>query len=126
MIVPIIVGFVIGRFVSKNNHVNILSLIAAVVMGLLAGFEIAPVIYPLMIIQIPWVGIPEIRRVALVFGVPDLILFSESVHFQSYSIILLGVAFVVSFVGVILGVYLGKRFRRSSIDSPWEPKNEDE
>jgi hypothetical protein len=126
MILPIILGFVIGRFVRKKNHVLLLGLPIGVMMGLLAGLEIAPLLYPLMIIQIPWVGVPEIRRVGLVLGYPELILFSESVHFQSYSILLASTALVVSVVGVILGLYLGLMFRGSDVESPWKANEEDE
>ncbi len=126
MILPTILGFAIGRFVRKKVHVVILGLTIGVVVGLLAGLEIAPLLYPIMIIQIPWIGIPEIRRVGLVFWRPDFILFSESVHFQSYSILLTSTALMLSVVGVFLGVYLGLRSRGTDVKAPWKANDEDE
>ena len=126
MILSIIFGFLTGKYVRKRKIVVAASLTIGIVLGLLAGFEVAPLLFPLMVVQIPWVGIPEIRRVGLVFGHPDLVLFAESIHFQSFSLIMGSILVAVSIVGVILGVYLGIRFRGSDVDAPWEPSDEAE
>ena len=126
MILSIIFGFVTGKYVRKKKIVVVVSLTVGVVLGLLSGFEVAPLLFPLMVIQIPWVGIPEIRRVGLVLGHPDLVLFAESIHFQSFSLIMGSILVTVSIIGVILGVYLGIRFRRPDVDAPWEPSDEAE
>ena len=90
-------------------------------MGLFSGFELVPLLYPFMALGIPWVGVPEIRRVGLVFGHPDFVLFAESIHFQSFSLIIVSVLLAASIIGAVLGVFLGIRFRGSDTDTPWEP-----
>ncbi len=113
-------GFVVGKFVRKRNFMIILGLTIGIAMGLLSGLEIAPLLYPFMILRIPWVGVPEIRRVGLAFGHPDLVLFSESIHFQSFSLIMMSILILASIVGTIMGVYLGRRYSGSDVETPWE------
>ena len=120
MILPIIIGFVVGRFVSKKTPALILGLILGVVIGLIGGLEVAPAVFPFMVMQIPWVGVPEIRRVGLVLGHPDVVLFAESIHFQSFSLIMLSILVAVSIIGTVAGVYLAARYRGSSVSTPWE------
>ena len=126
MILPIFFGFIAGKYVRKRNIAVVVGLTIGVVLGLLSGFEIAPLIYPLMVIQIPWVGIPEIRRIGLVFGHPDVVLFAESINFQSFSLVMMSILVVVSVIGAIIGIYLGSRYRGRDIDAPWESNNEPE
>jgi hypothetical protein len=54
------------------------------------------------------------------------VLFEESIHFQSFSIIMMSILVALSVVGVILGIYLGNRYWRSDVDSPWEPDDKAE
>ncbi|MGD9395912.1 MAG: hypothetical protein PVJ05_05755 [Candidatus Thorarchaeota archaeon] len=123
MILPIIIGFVVGRFVIRRNPAHILGLILGVVMGIIGGLEVAPAVFPFMVVQIPWIGIPEIRRVGLVLGHPHVVLFAESINFQSFSLIILLILVAISIIGTIAGVYLGARYRGTEVGTPWEGKD---
>ena len=94
-------------------------------MGLVAGLEIVPLLYPFMIVQIPWVGVPEIRRIGISLISPDYVLLEESIHFLSYSFTFTSILLVVSVLGSIIGVFVGKRYRPSDIDSPWKAADQD-
>jgi hypothetical protein len=126
MILPLIVGIAAGRYVRKRIYSFILGVSVGVVFGVLSGLAIAPLLYPLMIIHIPWIGVPEIRRLGLAFGHPDIILFAESVHFQSFSLIMLSSLLAVSIVGAVIGIYLGIRLRRPDINTPWETTEDED
>jgi len=126
MIMPVVVGIVIGRLVRKRTYSYILGLVIGVVLGVLSGLEFAPLLYPFMIVRIPWVGVPEIRRVGFALGHPDIVLFAESIHFQGFSLIMLSALLAVSIIGAAIGVYLGIRLRGPVIDTPWETNEEDE
>ncbi|MFW9925952.1 MAG: hypothetical protein ACFFDM_04200 [Candidatus Thorarchaeota archaeon] len=119
MIFSFIVGLLTGKFVKRKELVIIVGLVFAVLLGILGGFEIAPVQYPFMITEINWVGVPEIRRVGLSLFVPDFVLFQESIHFQSFSLVMMSALFVISILGAILGIFLGIRYRGSDESSPW-------
>jgi hypothetical protein len=126
MILPITVGFVIGRFVSRKPLViGILGLVAGVVLGLVAGFEILPLMYPFMIVQIPFVGIPEIRRVGISLVIPYVVLLEESIHYLSYSLMFMSFLTVVSVVGTIIGVFVGKQYNPGVVDSPWRETSQE-
>jgi hypothetical protein len=124
MMLPIIVGFVVGRFVRNRKLIAALGLTIGIAMGLFAGLEWIPVLYPFLVVRIPWVGVPEIRRVGIAFAHPDLVLYAESIHFQSFSLFILPVLLAAGLIGAILGVYLGIRFKRSDVDTPWESSDE--
>ncbi|MFW9795383.1 MAG: hypothetical protein ACFFEE_13835, partial [Candidatus Thorarchaeota archaeon] len=113
-------GIITGRCGRKKAIVLFLSLIFGFVLGLIAGFELAPLQYPFMITEVNWVGIPEIRRVGFALIYPDFVLFQESIHFQSFSLVMMSVLIVISILGSILGILVGLRYRRSDLDSPWE------
>ena len=105
--------------------VGVLGLVIGVAMGLIAGLEIVPLLYPFMIVQIPWVGVPEIRRIGLSLIMPDYVLLDESVHFLSYSFTFTSMLLVLSVLGAVIGIIVGKRYRPSEIDSPWKAAAQD-
>ncbi|MFX1580542.1 MAG: hypothetical protein ACFFBJ_12905 [Promethearchaeota archaeon] len=125
MILPIIISFLAGRFVGRRNRAFILGMLVGLVLGILAGLEVLPLLYPLMIVRIPWVGVPEIRRIGLAFGHQDLVLFAESIHFQSFSFTMFSILVVVSIAGAIIGGYLGIKSRGTDFTSPWQETTED-
>ena len=125
MIVPFLLGLITGRFVGRRVIAVVLGLVIGVAMGVVSGLEIVPLLYPFMIVQIPWVGVPEIRRIGLSLITPDFVLLDESVHFLSYSFTFMSTLLVISVVGSILGIIIGKRYRPSEIDSPWKAADQD-
>ncbi len=120
MILPIVLGIVTGKFVRKREIMFIVGFLIGLGLGLLGGLEIAPLMYPFMVTEISWVGVPEIRRVGLSFTFPDIVLFQESIYFQSYSLIMLSFLIAIGILGVILGILLGIKYRASDASSPWE------
>ncbi|MFW9812484.1 MAG: hypothetical protein ACFFF9_08505 [Candidatus Thorarchaeota archaeon] len=109
----------IGRFVGRKLIAALMGLSFGLVLGFISGFEVFPLLYPFTIVQIPWVGVPEIRRVGISLAIPDFILLQESIHFLSYSLTFMSILVVVSVIGAIIGVIIGRKYNPSDLDSPW-------
>jgi hypothetical protein len=124
LILPFVLGIITGKLVKRKIIVIVFGLVIGIIVSLFAGFELVPLLYPFMVLEFPWVGVPEVRRVGLVFASPDFVLFAESIHFLSFSLIMISALIVISVIGAIMGIYLGIRWRGSDADSPWEPIDE--
>jgi hypothetical protein len=79
-----------------------------------------------MIVQIPWVGVPEIRRVGISLTMPDFVLVEESIHFLSYSLTFLAIIIVLSILGVIIGTHIGRKYHPGGIETPWKGSDENQ
>ncbi|MFX1485064.1 MAG: hypothetical protein ACFFCP_17940 [Promethearchaeota archaeon] len=126
LILSLALGYVIGRIIRKRVVVFIVGLFVGVGLGLIGGFEIFPMVYPFMVTQINWVGVPEIRRVGLIFISSDVVLLQESIYFLSFSFLMISVLTIVSVIGVLCGVLLEKRYHESDIVAPWKESEQTE
>lgn len=119
MILPFVLGALLGKYVRKKLLIVILGIVLATGIGLVAVFEIVPLLFPFVFTILNWMGIPEITRHGMVLVIPDLVLVDELVYLQSFPLILTSVSLAVSILGLVLGIVLGRRYI-NDVQTPWE------
>jgi hypothetical protein len=119
VILPFVLGALLGKYVRKKLLIVILGIVLATGIGLVAVFEIVPLLFPFVFTILNWMGIPEITRHGMVLVIPDLVLVDELVYLQSFPLILTSVSLAVSILGLVLGIVLGRRYI-NDVQTPWE------
>ena len=110
MIIPLIVGFLVGKTYGKELKWMIISLGIGITMGTIGGLELIPFAYPLYATQpLDWIGLPEYRPIAIYFGFPSYKIHQEVVLMTEISPLIISILTIVCVVGVLLGQVIGSR-----------------
>jgi hypothetical protein len=96
MILPIIVGFVTGRFVSKKSQAVLGALLIGAAVGLFASYTLIPLLYPIFTGDAGLVVIPEFDSVGIMFLLEDFVIYTETVYMRTRS-------YVIDLVFVLTG-----------------------
>jgi hypothetical protein len=114
MIIPLLVGYVIGKTYGKEIKWMILSAIIGIIMGIIGGIELAPIAYPLYATRpLDWMGLPEYRPIAIYFGFPFLKLHQEVVLMTEFSPFIICFFMVVCVLVIMIGQTMGNRKMKS-------------
>lgn len=65
MILPAIIGYVVGKYMNSKVHAFLLSVLLGVVLGLIATYTYIPLLYPLFSGEAGLVVIPEFDSVGI-------------------------------------------------------------
>lgn len=99
MILPIIIGFVVGKFVSKKSQAVLGAVLIGGALGLIASSTLIPLLYPLFWGDAGLVVIPEAHAIGIMILFPDWIIYSEVVWRTR--------TFVIDLVFILTGVVIG-------------------
>lgn len=115
MIIPLIVGYVIGKTYGKETKWMIFSAIVGIIMGIIGGLELVPFAYPLYVTRpLDWMGLPEYRPIAIYFGFPFYKIYQEVVLMTEFSPFIISIITVVCVVGIVMGQIVGNRKMKSN------------
>ena len=118
MLIPIIMGLTIARYLARETKTYLLAVISGLIMGAIAGIGLIPLLYPFMVLSIPWIGVPEIRMIGLFLFTLDIELFRQAAHFLSVSEMIILLCFIISIIGMFAGLVLGfHRFQKPTTSS---------
>jgi hypothetical protein len=107
MILPIILGFVIGRLVSRKSLVIVAALLLGSGIGLIASFTLIPLLYPFFAGSAGLVVIPEFHSVGIMVLTPDFIIYNESVYMMTRSQVIDTLFLLTGAVFSLIGAWEG-------------------
>jgi hypothetical protein len=118
MILSFLLGVAVGRYLQRKVIAVLIGAAIGIGVGLLSGFGIAPLLYPLMITRLPWLGFPEYHRYGITVVLPDWVILQEVIYFLSYPYILISVLTALSTIFMMFGVFVGRRSTMQP-STPW-------
>ncbi|MFW9789023.1 MAG: hypothetical protein ACFFE1_15190 [Candidatus Thorarchaeota archaeon] len=119
MILPITVGFVVGRFVRKKSEALLVAIVIGSVLGIVASNTLIPLLYPLFWGEAGYVIIPEARVIGIMVLIPDLVVYSEVV-WRTRTFVISLVFLLSGTIFSTLGAWMGSRLRGGNISNPFE------
>ena len=120
MILPLILGYAIGKSMEKRRYAIVIGFILGAAMGLFSTYTLVPLLYPIFVGDAGLVVIPEFYSIGIMFLVPDFIIYTEIVYMLSRSYIIDLVFAVTGVVFVVLGTLLGSSHRTVRITTTFE------
>jgi hypothetical protein len=110
MLIPLILGFLIGKSYGKEKTWMMISFLFGIIIGIIGGLELIPLVYPLYAARPPdWVGLPEYRPIAIYLVGPTIKIYQEVVLMTYTSLFVISILSIVSIVGVMIGQVIGAR-----------------
>lgn len=88
MILPLISGYITGRWVSKKAYAIILGVLLGTVLGLISTYTLIPLLYPLYAGEVGLVVIPEFDSIGIMFLTPDFVIYTETIYMLTRSYII--------------------------------------
>ena len=119
MILPTIIGFVVGRFVSKKSQAVLGALLIGGALGLIASNNLIPLLYPLFWGDAGLVVIPEAHAIGIMILFPDWLLYSEVV-WRTRTLVIDLVFILTGVLFGAMGAWIGSRLQVGRISAPFE------
>ena len=119
MILPIIIGFVVDRFVSKKSQAVLGAILIGGVLGLIASNTLIPLLYPLFWGDAGLVVIPEAHAIGIMILFPDWHIYSEVV-WRTRTFVIDLVFILTGVVFGAVGAWIGSRHQDGKISTPFE------
>jgi hypothetical protein len=85
MILPIAIGFVVGRIVGRKSIAILSALLIGSVVGLIASYTLIPLLYPIFSGNAGLVVIPEFYSMGIMILHPDFVVYTETVYMMTRS-----------------------------------------
>ncbi|MFX1561163.1 MAG: hypothetical protein ACFFBL_11295 [Promethearchaeota archaeon] len=120
MILPLFVGYITGSFTSKRSQAIGFGLLIGALLGLAASYTFIPLLYPIFAGKIGEVGIPEFNSIGIMFLLPDIVVYSESVYFLTRSIVIDLCLMMTGAATAVLGVWFGSIHYVKRIATPFK------
>ena len=107
MILPLIIGYMFGKFVNRRFRAIAFGVLLGAALGLVATYTLIPLLYPIFTGDAGLVVIPEFDSIGIMFLTSDFVIYTETVYFLTRSYI---IDLVLVFTGALfaaLGVWIG-------------------
>jgi len=114
MILPIVIGFVIRKIVSKKSQAFTVAALLGALMGLIATYTLIPLLYPMFAGDAGLVVIPEFDSIGIMFFIPDFIIYKETVYFLTRSYLIDSVFLITGVFFTTIGAWIGSTQRIES------------
>lgn len=111
MILSLITGYVIGRFVSKRSLAVAFGVLLGAALGLIATYTLIPLLYPILTGDAGLIVIPEFDSIGIMFLIPDFLIYTETVYMLTRSYIIDFVFLLTGAVFTTIGTWLGSAKR---------------
>ncbi|MHA3964786.1 MAG: hypothetical protein AM325_014745 [Candidatus Thorarchaeota archaeon SMTZ1-45] len=111
MILPGIIGYVVGKYMSRKLHAFALGILLGIVLGLIATYTFIPLLYPVYAGVLGQIGIPEFDSIGIMVLLPDFVVYSESVYMFTRSYVIDSVFLVTGALFAALGTWVGTTHR---------------
>ena len=120
MILPIIIGLIIGKFVSKRSLAIPIALLLGSAVGLIASYTLIPLLYPIFTGTAGLVVIPEFRVVGIMIFLPDFVVYTETIYMMTRSWIIDSVFVMTGAIFSVLGTWVSLSRQRIKLAGPFE------
>ncbi len=107
MILPAIIGYVVGKYMNSRVLAFLLSVLLGIVLGLIATYTYIPLLYPLFSGEAGLVVIPEFDSIGIMVLLPDFIVYQEAVYMLTRSYVIDSVFLITGAFFAALGTWVG-------------------
>ncbi|MFW9812483.1 MAG: hypothetical protein ACFFF9_08500 [Candidatus Thorarchaeota archaeon] len=109
MILPMIVGFVIGRVVSRKSLVLTTALLIGAGVGLIASYMFIPLLYPIFAGDAGLVVGPEFHSIGIMILTENFVIYKEAVYMMTRSYVIDLVFIMTGGIFSVVGAWEGTR-----------------